>query len=109
MKTQRNRKTRVRNKLRAKSDRPRLSVFVSNQHVYAQIIDDQKGTTLVSAKDTDVKTGKNTKTSLEVGKLLAERAKKNKVLEIVFDRGDKKYHGRLAAVAQGAREGGLKF
>lgn len=114
MKILRNRKIRVRTKLKAKSTRPRLCVFVSNQHIYAQIIDDTKGITLAAAKDLDLKNtnsgkGKTVLIAREVGKLLAERAKENKILEVVFDRGERKYHGRLAAVAEGAREGGLSF
>jgi large subunit ribosomal protein L18 len=110
MKALRNRKTRVRNKLKSKSIRPRLSVFVSNTHIYAQIIDDAKGMTLVSARDTDAGTaGKSTQIAKGVGEALAKKAKEKGVTEVKFDRGDRKYHGRIKALAEGAREGGLSF
>lgn len=104
------RKQRVRIKIRAKSTRPRLSVFVSNKHLYAQIIDDSQGKTLVAAQDTEV--GNANKTVLvaqKVGELLAQKAVKSGVKEIVFDRGGRKYHGRVQALAEAARKGGLVF
>lgn len=105
------RKKRVRTKIRARTNRPRLSVFVSNKHMYAQIIDDQKGVTLTSAKDTDVKKegSKSVDVAEKVGELLAGRAKEKKVKNVVFDRGSYKYHGRVKALAEGARKGGLNF
>lgn len=105
------RKHRVRSKLRGRSDRPRLSVFVSNQHVYAQIIDDKKGQTLVAARDVEVvkEGGKSIDIAKQVGALLAQKAKDKKVMEVVFDRGSFKYHGRVKALAESAREGGLNF
>lgn len=105
------RKKRIRTKLRARADRPRLSVSVSNKHIYAQIIEDRKGTTLVSAKDTDIRKegGKNINLAKEIGELLARRAKEKRIRDVVFDRGSYKYHGRIKALAQGAREGGLNF
>lgn len=104
------RKVRVREKLKSQSTRPRLTVFRSNRYIYAQIVDDQKGKTLVSASQKEAKaSGKKTELSFALGKLLAEKAKKKKVKEVVFDRGSFSYHGRVKALAQGAREGGLKF
>lgn len=104
-------KSRAR-RIRAKlgSGRPRLSVFVSAAHIYAQIIDDARGNTLVAVADSQVgKAGKNKQTAREVGLLLAQKAKAKKIVKVVFDRGGRKYHGRVAALAQAAREGGLIF
>lgn len=106
------RKKRIRTKLRARaSGRPRLSVFVSNKHVYAQIIDDRKGRTLASATDREVeqKGGKTVDIAKKIGELLAKKTKAEKINKVVFDRGGRKYHGRLRALAEGARAGGLKF
>lgn len=93
--------------------RPRLSVHRSSKHIYAQIIDDAKGETLAAAstleKDNKGKTGADTAAAAEVGKLIAERAKKAGVKEVVFDRGAYIYHGRVKALAEAAREGGLSF
>jgi len=93
--------------------RPRLSVFRSNKHIYAQIIDDTKGETLVSASDFDVKKTDSKKSRLElafeIGKILAERSLKKKVKMVKFDRGRYKYHGIIKQLAEGARGGGLKF
>lgn len=100
---------RVRSKLK-QSKRLRLSVFVSNKHIYAQIIDDQKGQTIVSASDKATRSvGKDIQTAREVGKLIASYAKEKKIKEVVFDRGGKKYHGRIKALAESAREHGLVF
>lgn len=104
-------KSRAR-RIRAKlgSGRPRLSVFVSAAHIYAQIIDDAKGNTLIAVADSQVgKAGKNKQTAREVGLLLAKKAKAKKIIKVVLDRGSRKYHGRVAALAQAAREGGLIF
>lgn len=88
----------------------RISVFCSNRHIYAQLIDDKKGKTLVSASDFEIKDIKDRKKiAFDVGKLLAQKAKKAKVAIVVFDRGHYKYHGIVRAIAEGAREGGLKF
>lgn len=107
---QSNRTSRIRKKLKSRSDRPRLNVFVSNQHIYAQIIDDSKGVTLVSAKDTDVKkTGKSVEIAKEIGILIAKGAIEKGTKQVVFDRGGKRYHGRVKALAEAAREGGLEF
>jgi large subunit ribosomal protein L18 len=110
------RKRRVRSALRAKSRaRPRLSVFRSSKHIYAQLIDDALGRTLAAAssleKDLKVrlKTGADRAAAAVVGRLLAERALKIGIDCVVFDRGGYRYHGRIKALADGAREGGLKL
>lgn len=108
------RKNRVRIQLRrAAGGRPRLSVFRSSKHIYAQVIDDAKGLTLASAssleKDLRAKTGADVDAAKTVGKLLAERAVKNGVTEVVFDRGGYLYHGRVKALGDAAREAGLQF
>ncbi len=107
------RKNRVRSKIFGTQERPRFSVFRSNKYIFLQLIDDQAGKTLVSAKDSDVKDinkikGK-VKRAYKVAKVLAERAKQKKIESVVFDRNGYKYHGRIKAVADGARDGGLKF
>ncbi len=109
--TKNKRQARVRSKLFGTTQRPRLSVFRSNQHIYAQIINDETGTTLVSASDKDLKTQKATKTEIAnlVGKELAQKAQKAKITKICFDRGAYKFHGRVKALAQAARENGLEF
>lgn len=93
--------------------RPRLSVHRTNKQIYAQIIDDIKGVTLASAssidKDAGIKAGHSVDAASKVGKLLAERAKKAGVKKVQFDRGSFLYHGRVKAIAEGAREGGLEF
>lgn len=102
---------RVRTKVRQTS-RPRLSVFRSSKHVYAQVIDDQKGETLVSANDKQLEEGKEAtmnQRAYQVGLLLAKKAKEKKIKDIVFDRGRYKYHGVVKRLAEGAREGGLNF
>jgi large subunit ribosomal protein L18 len=105
---------RVRRSL-FKGERPRLSVFRSSKHIYAQIIDDTKGCTVAAAssleKDlrTQLKTGADKAAATAVGKLVAERAKKAGVDKVVFDRGGYRYHGRIKALADGAREGGLNL
>ena len=108
------RKNRVRRAVKARANgRPRLSVFRSNQNIYAQVIDDVNGVTLAAAstldKDAKAKAGGNVAAAGEVGKLVAERAKKAGVSEVVFDRGGYIYHGRIKALADAAREGGLSF
>jgi large subunit ribosomal protein L18 len=108
------RQIRVRNSVkRAANGRPRLSVFRSSKHIYAQVIDDAKGETLAAAssmeKDLRAKTGANIAAAQAVGKLVAERAMKGGVKEVVFDRGSYLYHGRVKALADAAREGGLSF
>ncbi len=108
------RRRRVRTALRAKGGtRPRLSIHRSSQHIYAQVIDDAQGVTVASAstleKDVRDTTGATTTAAAEVGKRLAERAKAAGVSSVVFDRGGFIYHGRVKALADGAREGGLEF
>ena len=108
------RKQRNRTKLRKLAGgRPRLSVFRSSKHIYAQVIDDTDGKTLVSAssKDKEFKGSKGTDTGAasEVGKLVAKRASDAGVKDVIFDRGGYIYHGRVKALAEGAREGGLNF
>lgn len=98
----------LRKKIVGLAGKPRLAVFRSTQHIYAQIIDDTKNKTLVSASDVKTKGTKKEKAQ-SVGEKLAEKAKKLKIKKIVFDRGGYKYHGRIAALAEGARKGGLEF
>ena len=121
------RKKRIRAKLKRFSNRLRLSVFRSNKYIYSQIIDDKKGNTLVSASSADlrkdkkkstpatsgdagqVKKTKKLKEAYQVGEIIAKRASKKKIKQVYFDRGGCKYHGRIKALAKGAREGGLEF
>ena len=106
------RHVRVRGKISGTPERPRLNVFRSNANIYAQIIDDVNGVTLVSAntleKEFEGLTG-NCAGAKKVGAVLAERAKAKGISEVVFDRGGYIFHGRVAALAEGAREGGLEF
>ena len=106
------RHVRVRGKVSGTPERPRLNVFRSNANIYAQIIDDVNGVTLVSAntleKEFEGFTG-NCEAAKKVGAVLAERAKAKGIEQVVFDRGGYIYHGRVAALAEGAREGGLQF
>ena len=107
---------RVRARVIGSAEKPRLCVFRSNQHIYAQLIDDQKGKTLASARDLDIKkteskndlSGKKAK-SFNVGELIAEKATKLDIKKVVFDRAGYKYHGRVQALAEGARSKGLDF
>jgi large subunit ribosomal protein L18 len=101
----------IRRKLEGTTVRPRLSVFKSNKAIYAQIIDDSKGHTVVasSSVELDKKGGVNITISKNVGKKLAEKATASGINEIVFDRNGYLYHGNIKALAEGAREGGLKF
>ncbi len=104
------RHNRVRAKISGTEKRPRLSVYRSISHIYAQLINDEKGITLVSAKDSEIKAGKNKiEQAFEVGKLIATKAKNKGIFEAVFDRGAFRYHGRVKALAEGAREAGLKI
>jgi large subunit ribosomal protein L18 len=110
------RKRRTRFKLRKfAGDKPRLSVFRSGKHIYAQLIDDVAGKTLAAASSLEktlsekLKTGADTEAAAEVGKLIASRAKDAGVEAVVFDRGGYQYHGRVKALADAARESGLKF
>ena len=103
--------TRIREKLSGTAERPRLNVYRSLNHIYAQIIDDQKGETLVSASSLSLKlkTGGNVATAKEIGKAIAERGIEKGVKKVVFDRGGFLYHGRIKALADAAREAGLEF
>ncbi len=104
---------RIRAKIFGTKSRPRLCVFRSNQHIYAQLIDDKEGKILVSASDRELKKSQTKKTKIEkakeTGKLIAKKAIEKKINEVIFDRGGYKYHGRVKALAEGAREAGLKF
>ena len=101
---------RVRSKINGTAECPRFNVFRSNKGLFLQLIDDLKGETLVSVSNKDLKTkGAKTDLSLELGKLIAERAKAKNITTVVFDRSSYKYHGRVKAAADGAREGGLIF
>lgn len=105
------RKNRVRAKVIGTSERPRLCVFISNMHVQAQIIDDSKGKTLVSSSSMiakDIK-GSLSENAAWVGKDISAKAKKANITKVAFDRNGRKYHGRLKALAEAAREGGLEF
>ncbi len=132
-KKQYRRHRRVRAKISGTSEVPRLSVFRSNKHIYVQLIDDERGQTFVAASDKEINPKPKTQNSklklktqnlrekkenvrtgkvmvaYEVGKLIAERALEKNIKKVVFDRGGYKYHGRVKAVADGAREGGLEF
>ncbi|HEY8400708.1 MAG TPA: 50S ribosomal protein L18 [Cytophagaceae bacterium] len=101
----------IRKKISGTNSKPRLSVFRSNRGIYVQLIDDVQGQTLVSASSAEIQSVKGTKTELSkvVGQKLAEKALSNGITEVVFDRGGYLYHGRVKALAEGAREGGLKF
>src|SRR4051812_4883354 len=109
------RSSRVRTKVQGTSERPRLSVFRSSKHIYAQLIDDLTGVTLAAASSTagDVRSGTpyggNVKAAVVVGKQLAEAAKAKGINKAAFDRGHYRYHGRVKALADAAREGGLQF
>uniref|UniRef100_A0A832MMW3 Large ribosomal subunit protein uL18 n=1 Tax=Pseudothermotoga hypogea TaxID=57487 RepID=A0A832MMW3_9THEM len=106
---------RIRKKVKGTPERPRLAVFRSEKHIYAQIIDDTKGHTLVSASTLDKELRQrlsktyNTEAAREVGKLIAQRALSLGIKTVVFDRGGFKYHGRIKALADAAREAGLQF
>lgn len=102
---------RIRNKISGTAECPRLCVFRSLKNIYAQVIDDVQGVTLVSASSLELKDiyGGNKDAAVEVGKLVAAKAIEKGIKEVVFDRGGYVYHGRVAALAAGAREGGLEF
>ncbi len=104
------RHSRVRKKISGDATRPRLAVFRSNRHIYAQVIDDRRAVTIAQASDREVgATGDKTARAKAVGSLLAARAQQAGVERVLFDRGGRLYHGRVAALADGAREGGLKI
>ena len=102
---------RIRRRLGGTAERPRLSIYRSLNHIYAQVIDDAQGVTLVSASThaAKSKTGGNVAAAKEIGKLIAERAKEKGIKQVVFDRGGYLYHGRVKALADAAREAGLEF
>ena len=110
------RKWSLRSRLTGTSERPRLSVFRSDKHIYAQVIDDLAGKTLVAVASTsadvrgaDLKNGGNVAAAKAIGKAIAERAKAAGITKVAFDRGGRQYHGRIKAPADAAREGGLQF
>lgn len=109
------RHTRVRKKVAGTTERPRLAVYRSEHHIYAQVIDDTQGQTLAAASTldkslrSDGKYGGNVAAAKEVGRLVGERAKEKGIQRVVFDRGGFAYHGRVASLAEGAREAGLEF
>lgn len=109
------RKNRVRKNLRGNAEQPRLSVHRTNKHLYCQVIDDESGKTLASASTRDkslrdqIKNGGNCEAAKAIGEAIAERAKAAGVTAVTFDRGTFKFHGRVAELANAAREGGLKF
>jgi len=105
------RHVRVRRKISGTAERPRLAVYRSNRHIYAQLVDDEAARTLVAASDREIQAGGDGKTapSKAVGELLAERAKAAGIERVVFDRGGRLFHGRVAALAEGAREKGLQI
>jgi large subunit ribosomal protein L18 len=109
------RKKRVRKKVVGISERPRLAVFKSLKHIYTQIIDDEKGITLVAASTlspeltNSLSTAGNIDAARKVGQLIASKAKERQIESVVFDRGGYPYHGRVQGLAEAAREGGLKF
>jgi len=121
--TRARRHLRVRAKVSGTAQKPRLCVFRSNQHIYATLINDEKNSTILVASDKEIKKPKTEKINsekegklsakvalaYEVGQLIAQKALKNKIERVVFDRGGYKYHGRVKALADGARKGGLKF
>ena len=104
------RRGRVRSRVTGSDVRPRLAIFRSATHIYAQVINDITGKTLAQASSRDVKgKGKKADLSIEVGKLIADKAKAAGITKVVFDRGGFRYHGRVKALAEGAREAGLEF
>jgi large subunit ribosomal protein L18 len=102
---------KIRMRIHGTNDRPRLCVFRSNQHIYAQLIDDDKAKVLLSTSDKEIKSKKGTKSDVakEVGKLIAKMAIEKKIEKVIFDRAGVVFHGRIKAAADGAREEGLKF
>lgn len=106
------RQAKVRAKVSGTAEKPRLSVYRSNADMYAQLIDDEKSVTIASARSQEADPKgkmKKTEAALALGKLIAKKAEEKKIKTVVFDRGGNRYHGRVKAVAEGAREGGLKF
>jgi large subunit ribosomal protein L18 len=100
---------RIREKMAGTAERPRLNVYRSLNHIYAQVVDDQNGQTLVSASSIQLKSGGNVAAAKEIGKAVAEKAVAKGIKQVVFDRGGYLYHGRVKALADAAREAGLEF
>ena len=100
---------RIRAKIKGTAERPRLVVFRSSQHLYAQLVDDEKHRVLASASDLSLKKGTKLEKAKKVGEEIAKRAKEKKLERVVFDRAGYQYHGRVKALAEAARQGGLKF
>jgi len=107
----RKRAVRARSKIFGTLKKPRLSIFRSNKHIYVQLIDDERGKTLASASGLELKNEKmpKSKKAVSIGKLIADKAAKLNIKEVIFHKGGYKYHGAIKATAEGAREGGLKF
>jgi large subunit ribosomal protein L18 len=104
------RRRRVRSKIKGTAKRPRLNIFRSAKHLYLQLIDDDNGQTIAAVKDSEIKAkDKPAKIARAAGKLIAQKAQKKNIDQVVFDRSKYKFHGRVKAVAEGAREAGLKF
>jgi large subunit ribosomal protein L18 len=103
------RKNKIRTKMFGTAERPRLTVYRSNEHIHAQLIDDQSGKTLTSAHDKNIKKGTKTEKATKVGEEIAKAAEKNKIEQCVFDRNGRQYHGRIKALAEAARKEGLQF
>ena len=103
------RHVRVRKKIAGSAERPRLAVYRSNRHIYAQLIDDRTAATIAHASDREVSDEGKTARAKAVGELIAKRAKEAGIERAVFDRGGRRFHGRVAALAEGAREGGLQI
>jgi large subunit ribosomal protein L18 len=101
--------SRIREKMAGTAERPRLNVYRSLNHIYAQVVDDQNGQTLVSASSIQLKSGGNVAAAKEIGKAVAEKAVAKGIKQVVFDRGGYLYHGRVKALAEAAREAGLEF
>lgn len=103
------RKRRIRAKISGTAERPRLAVFRSLKNISAQIINDEKGITIISASTKNIKAKNSIDGAKEVGKMIAEKCIEKKIAEVIFDRAGYKYHGKVKALAEGARENGLKF
>ncbi len=103
------RRRRIRKMILGSMDRPRLCIFISLKDIYVQAIDDNNGKTIVSADLKEAKAKNNIEGAMKLGKLMAKKCLDKKLTEVVFDRGGRKYHGKIKSFADGAREGGLKF
>ncbi len=103
------RKRRIQARIRGTEKRPRLVVFRSLKNIYSQVINDEKGVTLVFSSQKEVKSGNTVEGAREAGKYIARKCLEKNITQVVFDRGGYKYHGKVKALAEGAREGGLKF